>query len=73
MTDHLFLTKEIARIQVSTDTENTASQKALEKAGFVKEGTMRKAWYTGGEYRDHYLYSVLRDEWQQTRKPASEA
>ncbi|NWG10524.1 GNAT family N-acetyltransferase [Candidatus Bathyarchaeota archaeon] len=41
--DYLFLTKDIVRIQVSTDTENVASQKALEKAGFSKEGTMRKA------------------------------
>jgi RimJ/RimL family protein N-acetyltransferase len=73
MADHLFLTKDIARIQVSTDTENTASQKALEKAGFVKEGTMRKAWYARGEYRDHYLYSVLREEWQRSKKPVREA
>jgi len=60
MVDHLFITKDIARIQVSTDTKNVASQKALEKAGFLREGTMRKSWYTRGDYRDHYLYSILR-------------
>jgi RimJ/RimL family protein N-acetyltransferase len=62
VTDHLFTTRDLARIQVSTDTQNVASQKALEKAGFMKEGTMRKSWYTKGEYRDHYLYSILREE-----------
>jgi RimJ/RimL family protein N-acetyltransferase len=67
MIDHLFLTKDIVRIQVSTDTKNIASQKALEKVGFVKEGTMRKSWFTRGEHRDHYLYSILIDEWKKPR------
>ena len=49
MIDHLFLTKDVVRIQVSTDTSNIASQRALEKVGFSKEGTMRKSWYTRGE------------------------
>jgi RimJ/RimL family protein N-acetyltransferase len=67
MVDHLFITKDIARIQVSTDTKNVASQRAVEKAGFSKEGTMRKSWCAGGEYRDHYLYSILRQEWKEPR------
>jgi ribosomal-protein-alanine N-acetyltransferase len=67
MIDHLFITNDIARIQASTDTKNEASQKALEKAGFTREGTMRKSWYTRGEYRDHYLYSILREEWKEQR------
>jgi RimJ/RimL family protein N-acetyltransferase len=67
MVDYLFLTKDIVRIQVSTDTENKASQRALERVGFIKEGIMRKSGYTGGEYRDHYLYSVLREEWKEPR------
>ena len=67
MIDHLFLTKDVVRIQVSTDTSNIASRRALEKSGFSKEGTMRKFWYTRGEYRDHYLYSILREEWKEPR------
>jgi len=67
MIDHLFMTRDIARIQTSTDTKNEASQKALEKAGFTKEGMMRKSWYMRGEYRDHYLYSVLREEWKEPK------
>jgi RimJ/RimL family protein N-acetyltransferase len=68
MLDYLFQTKDIVRVQVSTDTENMASQRALEKAGFTKEGTMRKAWFTRGKFRDHYLYSILKEEWQKQRK-----
>jgi RimJ/RimL family protein N-acetyltransferase len=71
--DYLFLTKDIVRVQVSTDTENIASQRALEKSGFVKEGTMRKLWYTRGEFRDHYLYSILKEEWEEPRKLARTA
>jgi len=67
MVDYLFITKDIARIQVSTDTENAASQKAVEKAGFIREGTMRKSWYMRGDYRDHYLYSILREEWKEPK------
>jgi len=68
MVDYLFLLKDIVRIQVSTDTKNIASQRVLENAGFTKEGTMRKLWYTRGEFRDHYLYSILREEWKEPRK-----
>jgi len=60
MVDYLFLTKDIVRIQAPTGTRNIPSQKALEMVGFTKEGTMRKSWYVRGEYRDMYLYSILR-------------
>jgi ribosomal-protein-alanine N-acetyltransferase len=63
--DHLFLTKDIVRIQVTTDVRNMASQRVLEKVGFVKEGTMRKYFYAKGKYRDHFLYSILREEWKE--------
>jgi RimJ/RimL family protein N-acetyltransferase len=67
MVDYLFLTKDIVRIQVSTDTENRASQRALERVGFLKEGIMRRLWYTRGEYKDHYLYSILKEEWKEPK------
>ena len=67
MVDNLFLTKNTVRIQVTTDIRNMASQKALEKAGFVKEGTMRKYFYSKGDYRDHLLYSILREEWKEPK------
>lgn len=67
MAGHLFLTKNVVRIQATTDVRNVASQRALEKAGFAKEGTMRKYFYAKGKYRDHFLYSVLREEWKEPR------
>ena len=67
MVDYLFLSKEIACIQAITDVRNTASQKVLENAGFQKEGTIRKRFSIRGEWRDGYLYSVLREEWKEPK------
>jgi len=64
MVDYLFLSKEMARIQAVTDVRNVASQKVLEKAGFTKEGTIRKSAFFRGKWRDWFLYSILREEWK---------
>jgi RimJ/RimL family protein N-acetyltransferase len=62
--DHLFLTKDTVRIQAVTNVENIPSQRILEKAGFVKEGTLRKVSHIRQEYGDAYIYSILREEWK---------
>jgi RimJ/RimL family protein N-acetyltransferase len=67
MVDYLFLSKEIVRIQAYTDTRNTSSQKVLEKAGFKREGEARKSMLVRGEWRDRYLYSILRGEWKEPK------
>jgi len=67
MVDYLFLSKGIVRIQAKADTENVASWKALEKAGFKREGILRKTFYCRGEWRDDCMYSVLREEWKEPR------
>ena len=67
MIDYLFLSKDRVRIQAQTETENLASQKVLEKAGFKKEGTLRKCDFSRGEWRDAYLYSILREEWKEPK------
>jgi ribosomal-protein-alanine N-acetyltransferase len=42
-----------------------ASQRVLEKAGFKKEGIVRKCIFIRGEWRDEFLYSILREEWKE--------
>ncbi len=64
MVDYLFLSKEIECIQASTDIENTASQRVLEKTGFKKEGIMRKRFFYNGQWKDMILFSILREEWK---------
>lgn len=63
--DFIFLSKEVERIQATTDIENIASQKVLEKSGFTKEGIVRKMLFSKGKFADSALYSILREEWKE--------
>jgi RimJ/RimL family protein N-acetyltransferase len=65
MVDYLFLSKNIERIQAQTDVRNVGSQKVLEKAGFRKEGIIRKVFFLRGQLRDACLYRILREEWKE--------
>ena len=65
MVDYLFLSKDTMRIQAQTDPRNVASHKVLEKVGFKNEGTLRKSFFMRGEWRDAYIYSILREEWKE--------
>jgi len=65
--DYLFLSKDIPRIQAHTEARNAAAQKVLENAGFKKEGTFKKEYFVGGEWRDSCLYSILREEWKEPK------
>jgi RimJ/RimL family protein N-acetyltransferase len=67
MVDYLFLSRDIMRIQAQTDQRNVASQRVLEKAGFKKEGTLRKNFFMRGEWTDDYIYSILREEWKEPK------
>jgi RimJ/RimL family protein N-acetyltransferase len=67
MVDYLFLSKDTMRIQAQTDPRNIASHKVLEKVGFKKEGTLRKSFFMRGEWRDAYIYSILREEWKEPK------
>jgi RimJ/RimL family protein N-acetyltransferase len=63
MVDFLFLSNDIIRIQAEANPRNIASQKVLEKTGFIKEGIIRKSVFIQGMWRDGILYNILRDEW----------
>jgi len=65
MVDHLFLSKDVSRIQATISVRNKASERVLEKAGFTMEGTIRKT--SRGARRDAYLYSILREEWKEPK------
>ena len=67
MVDCLFLTKDTVRIQAETHPQNKASSKVLEKAGFSKEGVIRKSFFSRGVWRDTALYGILREEWKEPK------
>ncbi|PWM47660.1 MAG: N-acetyltransferase [Clostridiales bacterium] len=56
----LFSNYNICRIQADTDINNIPAQKVLERAGFEKEGILKKYRYHHGNYSDSVLYSIIR-------------
>jgi RimJ/RimL family protein N-acetyltransferase len=59
---HLFATTEVNRVEAQTDVDNTAEQRALEKAGFHREGIARGAQFRAGGYHGLVVYSRLRTD-----------
>jgi RimJ/RimL family protein N-acetyltransferase len=57
---YLFDHTRAQRVQAFTDAANVAEQRALEKAGFEREGVLRRAQWRAGRWRDQILYSTLR-------------
>lgn len=49
----------VNRIEAFVDPENIASQRVLEKAGFIREGLMRKCIISKGILKDRYIFSFL--------------
>lgn len=62
LADYLFSVTLLERVEASTDVENAAEQRSLEKAGFTREGVLRHAQYRFGGWHDLVLYSRLRDD-----------
>ena len=48
------------RVEAATDIENVAEQRALEAAGFRREGLIRGGQWRDGAYRDAYVYGITR-------------
>lgn len=62
LAEELFATSFANRIEADTDVENIAEQRALERAGFTREGIVRGAQWRRGEWRDLVLYARLRHD-----------
>jgi RimJ/RimL family protein N-acetyltransferase len=58
----LFAHSNTNRVEAATEVDNVAEQRALERAGFTREGCVRGSLWRGGAHRDSYLYSILRGE-----------
>jgi RimJ/RimL family protein N-acetyltransferase len=62
LAEYLFATTLANRLQAITDVENLAEQKALEGAGFHREGVLRGLAFIAGRWRDGVLYARLRND-----------
>ena len=59
---YLFATTPVFRVQASTDVRNVPEQKALERAGFHREGVLRGAQWREGVWNDLVSYARLRED-----------
>jgi RimJ/RimL family protein N-acetyltransferase len=50
---------DVVRLQALVELENKASQRVLDKLGFLKEGVLRKYSFNKGDTRDMVIYSLL--------------
>ncbi len=59
---YAFDTYDITRVFARPFGHNKASQRVLEKAGFLFEARFEKTLYKNGEYLDEMIYGVRRSE-----------
>lgn len=62
LADYLFEQTDTNRVEAQTDVENLAEQRALEKAGFTREGIARGSQFRAGAYHDLVTFARLRDD-----------
>lgn len=59
---YLFTHTPVHRIEATTQPENAAEQRALQKIGFQQEGVLRGAEFRDGEWRDIVVFGLLRGD-----------
>ena len=60
--EYLFAHTQVNRVEAETETGNLAEQRALEKAGFTREGVRRGSIFRDGYWRDMVAYSMIRSD-----------
>ena len=50
------------RMEAYVSPENIGSIKVLEKTGFQQEGLLKSFLYINGEWKDHYYYALIENE-----------
>jgi len=55
------------RVEATTDAENAASIRVLERAGFRREGLIRQRRFYKGGFHDEALFGLLASDWAQKR------
>ena len=62
LAEYLFSTTAANRVEALTEIDNLAEQRALEGAGFTREGVLRGRGFARGQWRDGVMYARLRDD-----------
>ena len=62
---HGFERLALHRIDALVYTGNDASIQLLKRMGFKQEGLLRDYFYLNGQFYDHYLFGLLRADWEE--------
>jgi RimJ/RimL family protein N-acetyltransferase len=62
LVEYVFSTTTAFRIWAATDAENIAEQRALERSGFSQEGRFGGTHFREGQWRDTFIYGIVRDD-----------
>ncbi|MBM7587720.1 ribosomal-protein-serine acetyltransferase [Bacillus pakistanensis] len=62
--DYGFRELDLNRVEINVATGNLKSKAIPERLGMTLEGTKRQVEKIGGKFHDHFVYSILADEWQ---------
>jgi RimJ/RimL family protein N-acetyltransferase len=65
LTSHALGGGEFTRVFALPFASNAASIRVLEKAGFVREGAMRRSCIKDGRILDQYMYGAYDDTWRE--------
>ncbi|HEY8293457.1 MAG TPA: GNAT family protein [Thermomicrobiales bacterium] len=68
----LFNDRGAHRVWLVVFPENTRAQRAYEKVGFVREGTLRETWIVDGRWHDEHVYGMLRRDYNARYHPERE-
>ena len=60
VTEFAFKNFLLNRIYANVFEGNGASEKVLQKAGYIKEATLKQAVFKGGKFLDQYIYAVIK-------------
>jgi len=66
--DYAFHHYDLNRIDIRTATGNKKSQAIPERLGFTNEGTLRQAEWLYDHFVDHFVYGLLKNEWNPSSK-----
>jgi ribosomal-protein-alanine N-acetyltransferase len=78
VTDYLFNQVGLHRVEIAIRPENVASLRVVQKLGFRYEGLKERYIHINGDWRDHYVFALTREEvdggvlnrWTRGRVPA---
>ncbi|KGA98392.1 alanine acetyltransferase [Alkalihalobacillus alcalophilus ATCC 27647 = CGMCC 1.3604] len=63
---------EFERIEALIEPANLASQKLVEKHGFIREGLLRNYEFTAGKFDDLYMYSMIKADFLNLHRKVEE-